>query len=294
MGGGWTLGSKGGPEVAKLDAKIAVKPGIENLALTLARRGYFAVDVDYLINTLGIHKGLHYLAVRAGTQDPLRPGVIIDQIPVILECNQAMSERLRAPNECRELALLAIREQQAAAQACSPRAIVALIERADALRRPERRRGMAVVISDFLGPINWMRPLRAIASSGELARVMLALKTVLAAVDEIPLLVFDEVDANVGGETANAVGLKMRQIAERRQVLCITHLPQLAGYGDAHFKVEKTIDGERTITHVAALNDKTRVDELAQMLGASGDGAIKSAKEILKNVAEEKKAAASD
>ena len=69
------------------------------------------------------------------------------------------------------------------------------------------------------------KPLRAIASSGELARVMLALKTVLAAEDEIPVLVFDEVDANVGGETANAVGEKMRQIADKRQALCITHLP---------------------------------------------------------------------
>ena len=81
------------------------------------------------------------------------------------------------------------------------------------------------------------KPLRAIASSGELARVMLALKTVLAAEDEIPVLVFDEVDANVGGETANAVGEKMRQIADKRQVLCITHLPQVAAAGTAHYVV---------------------------------------------------------
>ena len=79
------------------------------------------------------------------------------------------------------------------------------------------------------------RPLRAIASSGELARVMLALKTVLATEDEVPVLIFDEVDANVGGETANAVGDKMRQIAAKRQVLCITHLPQVAASADAHF-----------------------------------------------------------
>ena len=79
------------------------------------------------------------------------------------------------------------------------------------------------------------RPLRAIASSGEMARVMLALKTVLAAVDEIPVLVFDEVDANVGGETANAVGEKMLQIAKQRQVLCITHLAPVAAHSDAHY-----------------------------------------------------------
>jgi len=81
------------------------------------------------------------------------------------------------------------------------------------------------------------KPLRAIASSGEMARVMLALKTVLAAEDEIPVLVFDEVDANVGGETANAVGEKMNQIAARRQVLCITHLPQVAAPAGAHYVV---------------------------------------------------------
>ena len=75
------------------------------------------------------------------------------------------------------------------------------------------------------------RPLRAIASSGEIARVMLALKTVLAAEDQIPVLIFDEVDANIGGETAMAVGEKMRQIAGKRQVLCITHLPQVAAMG---------------------------------------------------------------
>jgi len=83
------------------------------------------------------------------------------------------------------------------------------------------------------------RPLRAIASSGELARVMLALKTVLAAEDQIPVLVFDEVDANVGGETAHAVGEKMRQIAKQRQVLCITHLPQVAAPASAHFVATK-------------------------------------------------------
>ena len=83
------------------------------------------------------------------------------------------------------------------------------------------------------------RPLRAIASSGELARVMLALKTVLAAEDRIPVLVFDEVDANIGGETANTAGEKMRQIAQKRQVLCITHLPQVAAPASAHYVATK-------------------------------------------------------
>jgi DNA repair protein RecN (Recombination protein N) len=135
-----------------------------------------------------------------------------------------------------------------------------------------------------------LKPLVKIASGGETARLMLALKTVLSRADQTPTLIFDEIDQGIGGRVGSTVGQKLWGLSQNHQVVCITHLPQLAGYGDAHFKVEKTSEDERTITHVAQLNDKTRVDELAQMLGASGDGAIKSAKEILKNVAEEKKA----
>ena len=128
------------------------------------------------------------------------------------------------------------------------------------------------------------RPLRAIASSGEMARVMLALKTVLAAQDEIPVLVFDEVDANVGGETANAVGEKMKQIAAKRQVLCITHLPQVAAPADAHYVVTKQVNGGRTISEIHLLDGKTRVTELARMLGGQSDAARKHAEAMLKRV----------
>jgi len=126
------------------------------------------------------------------------------------------------------------------------------------------------------------KPLRAIASSGELARVMLALKTVLAAEDEIPVLVFDEVDANVGGETANAVGEKMRQIADKRQVLCITHLPQVAAAGTAHYVVSKQVKDGRTISDISLLNKKERVTELTRMLGGQTDAARKHAEALLK------------
>jgi DNA repair protein RecN (Recombination protein N) len=126
------------------------------------------------------------------------------------------------------------------------------------------------------------KPLRAIASSGELARVMLALKTVLAAEDEIPVLVFDEVDANVGGETANAVGEKMRQIANKRQVLCITHLPQVAAAGTAHYVVSKQMKDGRTISEISLLNKKERVAELTRMLGGQTDAARKHAEALLK------------
>jgi DNA repair protein RecN (Recombination protein N) len=126
------------------------------------------------------------------------------------------------------------------------------------------------------------RPLRAIASSGEMARVMLALKTVLAAEDEIPVLVFDEVDANVGGETANAVGEKMKQIAAKRQVFCITHLPQVAAPADAHYVVTKLVKNGRTISEITLLDKKSRVTELARMLGGQTDAARKHAEALLK------------
>ncbi len=135
-----------------------------------------------------------------------------------------------------------------------------------------------------------LKPLVKIASGGETARLMLALKTVLSRADQTPTLIFDEIDQGIGGRVGSTVGQKLWGLSQNHQVVCITHLPQLAGYGDAHFKVEKASDGERTVTQVAQLDEKARVEELAQMLGASGDGAVTSAKEILQNVAGEKKA----
>ncbi len=124
------------------------------------------------------------------------------------------------------------------------------------------------------------RPLRAIASSGELARVMLALKTVLAAQDDIPVVVFDEVDANIGGETAHAVGAKMREIGRRRQVICITHLAPVAAAGDVHFVVSKeTVDG-RTLSRFERVEESGRAAELSRMLGG-GAAALQHAQALL-------------
>ena len=125
------------------------------------------------------------------------------------------------------------------------------------------------------------RPLRAIASSGELARVMLALKTVLAAEDSIPVLIFDEVDANVGGETAHAVGERMRQIADQRQVLCITHLAPVAAAAQTHYVVSKAVIDGRTESNIQRLTDSDRVDEIARMLGGKVGAARKHAEELL-------------
>lgn len=112
-----------------------------------------------------------------------------------------------------------------------------------------------------------MQPLRAIASSGEISRVMLALKVVLADHDRIPVLVFDEIDANVGGEIGNAVGKKLAQVARHRQVICITHLPQVAVHGTHHFAVRKSVRQGRTFTQVQALGAEDRPEEIARMLG---------------------------
>ncbi len=125
------------------------------------------------------------------------------------------------------------------------------------------------------------RPLRAIASSGEMSRVMLALKTALAEEDEIPVLVFDEIDANVGGETAAAVGEKMRRIARRRQVICITHLPAVAAAAPSHFVVAKRVEGGRTLSEIALLDDTQRPGEIARMLGGPTEAARRHAEAML-------------
>jgi DNA repair protein RecN (Recombination protein N) len=125
------------------------------------------------------------------------------------------------------------------------------------------------------------RPLRAIASSGEMARVMLAVKTTLAEVDEIPILIFDEVDANVGGETAGQVGRKLRALGRSHQVLCITHLPQVAAQGERHFAVEKRVKQNRTLTELTSLDGAARERELARMLGGQTDAALALARRLL-------------
>ena len=112
-----------------------------------------------------------------------------------------------------------------------------------------------------------MRALRQIASSGEISRVMLATKAVLARHDRIPVLVFDEIDANIGGEIGGAVGRKLADVAEHHQILCITHLPQVAMYGRAHHAVRKAVKDGRTRTDVVPLAGDERVEEIARMLG---------------------------
>ena len=138
---------------------------------------------------------------------------------------------------------------------------------------------------DFLfgpNPGEPQKALRLIASSGELARVMLALKSALARQDDTPLLIFDEIDANVGGEIARAVGMKMRELGRDHQVIAITHFPQVAALADHHYLISKgqTAEG-RTVSRLEEVGGDTRICELVRMLGASGPTAEAHARELL-------------
>lgn len=126
-----------------------------------------------------------------------------------------------------------------------------------------------------------LKPLRHIASSGELARVMLALKSALAKQDDTPLLIFDEIDANVGGEIARAVGRKMLELGQDHQVIAITHFPQVAALADHHYLISKGVAGGRTVSHLREVAGEERVSELVRMLGAAGDAAEAHARDLL-------------
>jgi DNA repair protein RecN (Recombination protein N) len=127
-----------------------------------------------------------------------------------------------------------------------------------------------------------LKPLARVISGGELSRTMLGIKVILAAADRIPTLIFDEVDAGIGGRIADVVGQKLRQTARTRQVLCVTHLAQIAAYAEHHLQVQKAVGGKRTRTTVVPLDDSARVAELARMLGGERitETALKHAREL--------------
>jgi DNA repair protein RecN (Recombination protein N) len=142
---------------------------------------------------------------------------------------------------------------------------------------------------DFLfapNPGEPAKPLRSIASSGEISRVMLAIKSSLAAQDTVSLLVFDEIDANVGGEIAQAVGAKMRQIATGHQVLCISHFPQVAALASEQFVVSKEFTQNRTFSRLEKVEGDSRIEEIARMLGGKADSARNHARTLLQTTAE--------
>jgi DNA repair protein RecN (Recombination protein N) len=214
----------------------------------------------------------------------------------------------------RETKLAEVASQRSAAEAAAIAAAAALTRRRTAAaRRLEKEVGAAlaelgmaaaklsvVVEPRPLGPsgadrIELMlasnkgedtRPLVKIASGGELSRIMLALKLALRQAEEVATYVFDEVDTGIGGATAQVVGAQIRAVADHRQVLCVTHLPQIAAYADHHFHVEKTELAGRTETHVRKLTGTARKDELARMLGGHATARAKAhAAELLAEAA---------
>jgi DNA repair protein RecN (Recombination protein N) len=142
--------------------------------------------------------------------------------------------------------------------------------------------GLEVV--EFLvapNPGEGLKPLVKIASGGETSRLMLAIKNVLARADQVPTLIFDEIDQGIGGRVGAVVGRKLWELARQHQVLCVTHLPQLAAYGEEHFQVQKQLLEGRTVTQVETLTGESRLLELAQMMGEVSEGTRQSAQELI-------------
>ena len=130
-----------------------------------------------------------------------------------------------------------------------------------------------------------LKPLYKVASGGEMSRIMLAFKNIISSYDQIPTLIFDEIDNGISGITASIVGKKLKEIADARQILCITHLPQIAACGEHNYRIYKESDDTKTFTTVQALDDSQTVDEIARLLGGATitDVTLQSAKELIKN-----------
>jgi DNA repair protein RecN (Recombination protein N) len=143
--------------------------------------------------------------------------------------------------------------------------------------------GIDIVVFEWApNPGEGIQPLKAIASGGEMSRVMLALKSVLAGADAVPTLVFDEIDAGIGGLTAQSVGKKLQTLARHHQILCVSHLPQIASCAAAHFQVAKRVSKTRTFAVVTRLDSTERVNELARLLGSQlTPTSVQHAKELL-------------
>ena len=127
------------------------------------------------------------------------------------------------------------------------------------------------------------RPLAKIASGGEISRIMLALKTILARIDNVPTMIYDEIDVGIGGQTADVVGNKLKQLANFRQIICITHLPQIARLADRHFRVEKHVEANEAFIKAKQLTSEERVEEIARMHGGKAtEVTLAHARELLK------------
>lgn len=211
-------------------------------------------------------------------------------------------EQARLGREAEELAARLTEARRQAAEALSAQVARELAD----LGMPHARFAVAVEPParptwQEVGPRGWdrveflfspnpgepLRPLARIVSGGEMSRIMLAMKVILARVDGIPTLVFDEVDTGISGRTAQAVAEKLARIAQSRQVLCVTHLPQVAAMADVHFSIHKEVDGGRTVTRVERLDEEGRVREIARMIGGAEVTrlTLENARELIRSAA---------
>jgi DNA repair protein RecN (Recombination protein N) len=160
---------------------------------------------------------------------------------------------------------------------------------------PETARESGLDEAEFLispNPGEDLRPLRKVASGGELSRIMLALKTIGKEKDTLKTLIFDEIDSGIGGKTAECIASKLRDLARRHQVICITHLPQIASFAPHHFRIEKKVARDRTFTSVESLAFEDRVTEISRLLSGSRltETSLRNAREMLRlNLEGEKK-----
>ncbi len=191
---------------------------------------------------------------------------IAQQIAPLAEQLQQLGEELTKKRKAATKKLKPLIEEQLAELGMAEAKLDAAFERTDPQEIHSPTGFDAVELLIQPNPGQPARPLRQIASGGELSRVMLAIKSILASADRVSVLVFDEVDANIGGRMGSVIGSKLRKLADTHQVLCITHLPQIAAYADRHMKIDKRVAKGRTATHVSALDDGHRLVELAEML----------------------------
>ena len=150
--------------------------------------------------------------------------------------------------------------------------------------------GNGVDVVEFLASTNPGEPLKSldkIASTGEISRFMLAMKSALAEADNIPVLIFDEIDIGVGGRSGEVIGMKLWKLSRNHQVICVTHLPQIAAFADVQFNVSKESSGERTVSTIKPLDGESRLQELAVMIGGPQytPNALNAARELIEQAA---------
>lgn len=245
----------------------------ERLAeLSAMKRKYGATIDDILAHRESLATELETLQHQAENVEALRAEITATERQL---CEQALdlSQRRMAVGQTLEQA---VETELQALSMSGARFVIAFQRRPDPagfIRRDEAPVALmptGIESVEFLftsNPGEEPRPLAKIASGGELSRVMLALKSILAAIEQVPTLVFDEVDAGIGGAVAETVGRKLKALTTTSQVFCITHLPQVASRGDVHFLIEKQMLLGRTVTGVRPLTQRERVDEIARMSG---------------------------